>query len=215
MPGRLELDQAPPGASKSPVSGEGRGDALDRLGGVLVDDRGPAPESPVASMIASTSRCPHSGATSSSRRPVNRFSTPPGKSETPATSPRSRQGSGETQGHHRDPPCCPPPARGRDLADQPQDTRPSPAPARRRRRSAPAWERRGTAQATGLIPPMVDLVRPARVVDEQVDGGADFLRRPPNSDAARLQRLREAVEHLPAVVGRLAPTTRRTRRERP
>ena len=45
-------------------------------------------------MIAFTSRCPHSGVSSSSSRPEIRFSTPPGTSETPATSPRSSARSG-------------------------------------------------------------------------------------------------------------------------
>jgi hypothetical protein len=62
----------------------------------------------------------------------------------------------------------------------------------------------------------VQLVGPARVVHEHVDGGRDLLARRGRLDAAQrdgllrellaagLQRLGRAVEHLPAVVGGLA-----------
>ena len=51
--------------------------------------------SPVASTIALTSRWPQSGDSSSSMRPDSRLSTPPGTSDTPATSPRSSARSGQ------------------------------------------------------------------------------------------------------------------------
>ena len=50
--------------------------------------------SPVASTMALTSRWPHSGLTSS-EPPESRLTTPPGTSDTPATSPRSSARSGQ------------------------------------------------------------------------------------------------------------------------
>ena len=130
--------------------------------------------SPVASTIAFTSRWPHSGVSSSSIRPHSRFRTPPGMSETPATSPRSSARSGQRR-ETTATTLLPAASAGRDLADQPQQVGlvgrehghdagrlgHAEAQVRQRDRVDPAHQRG-------------ELVRPARVVDERVDGRADL-----------------------------------------
>ena len=150
-------------------------------------------------MIALTSRCPHSGVSSSSSRPEIRFSTPPGMSETPATSPRSSARSGldrETIATT----VLPAAKRRGDLAHQAQQVgrvrREHRDHARRLRRGERQERRRDRVHAAHH---RGELVRPARVVDEQVDRLAVLVA----PIRARLERLREPVQHLPAVVGRL------------
>ena len=118
---------------------------------------------------------------------------------------------------------------GGDLADQPEQVglvgREHGDDAGRLRASRS--DRYGAA--TGLIPPITagELVGPARVVHERVDRGADLGAGGRRRDAllrdgrarqlvgARLERLGEAVEDLPAVVGGRAPPSRPARRARP
>ena len=75
MPGGLELGQRLEAPQRI---GIGRG-TRTRLTVSAASSSTTAADSPQASTIAFTSRCPHRGFSSSSMRPVSRFSTPPGR----------------------------------------------------------------------------------------------------------------------------------------
>ena len=151
-------------------------------------------------------------------RPLRRFSTPPGMSETPVTSPRS---SGR-RGAARDERDRLLPAASTGATSR---TRPEHVGGVRREHGDHAG-RLGGGEAQVGPGDRVDaahhrreLVGPARVVDEQVDGGAELgaalLGGRPRALPSAIERLCEAVEHLSAVVGGLPRPAAGERRARP
>ena len=181
--------------------------------------------SPVASTIALTSRWPHSGVTSSSMRPHRRLSTPPGTSETPATSPRSSGRSGQRR-ETSTTAVLPAASTGATSRISPRTSGSSGAStATTPVGSGVENDRCGPGDRVDAAHHGRELVGPARVVDEQVDGraelGAASARHLACATAAR--RARRSATPAPRRSGRApargcrrcASPSRRTRRGRP
>ena len=208
------------GAASRSTASEPAGIRTTRLTSVRrehAEPLGRARGSPPASTIALRSRCAPSASASSSRRPASRLTTPPGTSETASTSPRSRPGERPALRAVRHSTVLPAASAGAIAPGQAEQLgllgrHDADDAGRLRRREGQERRRDGVHAAEHRV----QLVGPARVVHQHVDGGRDLLARrgrltPRSEDgllrellAARLQRLGRAVEHLPAVVGGLA-----------
>ena len=186
------------------------------LGGQAVDLGARARRRPTRPPSRSHPGAPASAGASSARRPDSRFTTPPGTSDTPSTSARSSPASGAGLRQHAPPPCCRRPAPGASSATRPSSS----GCVGRHEPTTPVGsgrEKDRNGAATGLIPPSTgcELVGPAGVVDEHVDGRVDLGALRADLGRPRLQRLGGAVEDLAAVVGGARRPRTGCRRARP
>ena len=206
MPGGLELHDRLQPRQRIAVHGRAR-HALDRLGGELVDRRR---QRRIARRVDDRVDVAMAAQRASAARPSARRA---GSGPRPGRRrrPRPRRGPAHAAASGGRParrPSCPRPAPGATSRIKPStsgssgaSTATTPVGSGVEKRQVRPGDRVDAAHDRR------ELVRPARVVDEQVDGGAELgaaLLGPAGELlGARLERLGEAVQDLPAVVGGL------------